>query len=77
MKATDEHYEVSFFVLGAGGLLTCFMLIFGVSIPPPLKSAIDENRPPMHRASTIMYIRNKTLNTIEVVNLEDGDNCKK
>ena len=45
LKASSEHYEVPFFVLGAGGLLACFMLAFGVSLPPPVKST-SQVRPP-------------------------------
>jgi len=35
LKAADGRYEVPFFVMGAGGLLACLMLAFGVDLPPP------------------------------------------
>ena len=45
LKTSGERYEAPFFVLGAGGLLACFMLAFGVSLPPPVKST-SQVRPP-------------------------------
>merc|ERR1712032_300192 len=35
LKAAHEQYQIPFFVMGAGGIMVCLLLQFGVNIPSP------------------------------------------